>query len=132
MFDVGFWEFLLIGVVALLVVGPERLPGLARTVGTWVGKVRRFVASVKADIDREVRAEELQQLLNKQNEFRKDIYEIVEDTRQSVEDTRKGIEQTAAELNQLGRDQDATSPGTDKSRAEPHEPAKSDGETKSA
>ena len=78
MFDVGFWELLLIGVVALLVVGPERLPGLARTVGLWVGKVRRFVNSVKSDIDREMRTEELKKILDKQNEFR-DVYDIVEE-----------------------------------------------------
>lgn len=76
MFDIGFWELALIGVVALLVVGPERLPGLARTAGMWVGRLRRFVSSVKSDIDRELRADELRQALNKPQN---DIYEILED-----------------------------------------------------
>ena len=56
MFDVGFFELLLIGIVALLVVGPERLPKLARTAGMWLGRGRRFIGSVKDDIDREIKA----------------------------------------------------------------------------
>ncbi len=66
MFDFGFWEFVIIAVVALIVVGPERLPGLARQIGTWVGKTRRFVNSVRSDIERELQAEELKEILNKQ------------------------------------------------------------------
>ena len=56
MFEVGFWELAIIAVVALLVVGPEKLPSLARTVGLYVGKIRRMVAQVKDDIEREVQA----------------------------------------------------------------------------
>ena len=66
MFDVGFWELALVGLVALLVVGPERLPKLARTAGLWVGRGRRMLTSVKAEIDRELKAEELKQILEKQ------------------------------------------------------------------
>jgi Tat protein translocase TatB subunit len=51
MFDIGFWEVIFIAVITLLVVGPERLPKVARTAGLWVGKIRGFVVSVKADID---------------------------------------------------------------------------------
>lgn len=97
MFDIGFWELGLIAVIALLVVGPERLPGLARTLGVWVGRTRRFVASVKADFEREVRAEELQKALNKQNEFR-DVYEIVEDTQKSVNEVATGLNEPHPEL----------------------------------
>ena len=98
MFEFGFWEILLIGVVALLVVGPERLPGLARTAGIWVGRARRFVASVKADISREVRNEELREILNTQKEF-KSAYDIVEETRKDVEETQKDINDAVSELN---------------------------------
>jgi len=66
MFDVGFWELALVGLVALLVVGPERLPKLARAAGLWIGRGRRMLSSVKAEIDRELRAEELKQILEKQ------------------------------------------------------------------
>ena len=98
MFDVGFWELLLIGVVALLVVGPERLPGLARTAGIWVGKARRLVNSVKADIDREMRTEELKKILDKQNEFR-DVYDIVEETREDLKTSEKEVQDAVAGLN---------------------------------
>ena len=66
MFDIGFWELIFILVILLLVVGPERMPRLARTAGLWVGKMRGFVATVKADIDRELATEELKKTLAKQ------------------------------------------------------------------
>lgn len=65
MFDVGFWELAVIMVVALLVIGPERLPRVARTLGLWLGRARSAFNSVKADIDRELRAEELKAMVNK-------------------------------------------------------------------
>ncbi len=80
MFDVGFLELLLIGVVALLVVGPERLPKVARTVGMWLGRGRRFISSVKEDIDREIKADELREILEKQKQGNP-LHEIVEDTK---------------------------------------------------
>jgi len=64
-FDIGFWELALIAVVALLVIGPERLPEVARKAGMWVGRMRRFVSNVKADIDRELRQEELRKALER-------------------------------------------------------------------
>ncbi len=59
MFDIGFWELGLISVVALLVVGPERLPSLARTIGLWLGKARGMLTSIKDEIDREVKIDEI-------------------------------------------------------------------------
>ena len=59
MFDIGFTEIIFIMIIALLVVGPERLPRIARTAGLWAGKLRGFVSSVKADIDKELATEEL-------------------------------------------------------------------------
>ena len=69
MFDVGFWELALIMVVALVVIGPERLPRVARTIGLWLGRARSAFNSVKADIDRELRAEEMKEMLSKQAEL---------------------------------------------------------------
>ncbi|MCX7946129.1 MAG: Sec-independent protein translocase protein TatB [Hydrogenophilus sp.] len=62
MFDVGFSELVVIGLVALIVVGPERLPRVARTVGHLLGRMQRYAASVKADIEREIQLEELKRL----------------------------------------------------------------------
>jgi len=66
MFDVGFWELVFIAIIALLIVGPERMPKIARTAGLWFGKARGFVSSVKQDIDRELAAEELKAVIKKQ------------------------------------------------------------------
>ena len=78
MFDLGFWELAIIGVVALLVIGPNRLPEVARTAGLYVGKVRRFVASVQRDIDTEIsKAEELNKLLEEQKKI-VERHEIIE------------------------------------------------------
>lgn len=84
MFDIGFWELAVISVVALLVVGPERLPRLARTAGLWMGRARRFVSTVKADIDRELAADELKKTLAKQAEST-GLHEIIEETRQAIQ-----------------------------------------------
>ena len=62
MFDIGFSELIVIGVVALVVIGPERLPRVARTLGHLIGRVQRYVNDVKADIDREMQLEELKNL----------------------------------------------------------------------
>ncbi|MCK5721415.1 MAG: twin-arginine translocase subunit TatB [Gammaproteobacteria bacterium] len=63
MFDIGFPELVMVAVIALLVIGPDKLPGVARTAGKWVGRARRFVGDVKTDIDRELKQEELKKAL---------------------------------------------------------------------
>lgn len=62
MIDFGFDKIALIGAVALIVIGPEKLPRVARTVGTFVGKARRYVADVKAEVNRSIELEELQKM----------------------------------------------------------------------
>ena len=62
MFDIGFTELLVIGVVALIVIGPEKLPRVARTLGHLAGRLQRYVSDVKADINREIELEELRKM----------------------------------------------------------------------
>ena len=69
MFDIGFWEMAFIGVIALVVIGPERLPGVARTAGLWVGKARRMVADIKADVKKEMNEYDLQQVQELKDEI---------------------------------------------------------------
>jgi sec-independent protein translocase protein TatB len=76
MFDIGFSELLVIGLVALIVIGPERLPRVARTLGHLAGRLQRYVADVKADISREVELEELRKM------------------KDSVQQTASGIEES--------------------------------------
>jgi sec-independent protein translocase protein TatB len=65
MFDIGFWELMMIGLIGLLVIGPDKLPSVARSTGKWVGRFRRFVTDVKSDIDRELKQDEIRQALEK-------------------------------------------------------------------
>ena len=88
MFDIGFSELVLIGIVALLVIGPDRLPKVARTAGMWVGKMRGFVTSVKADIDHELAADELKKILKDQADS-SGIHEIIEETKSVTDDIQK-------------------------------------------
>lgn len=67
MFDVGFSELVMVGLVSLLVIGPERLPKVARMAGFWIGKIQQMIANVKVEIKQEFHAEEIRQLL-KENE----------------------------------------------------------------
>lgn len=90
MFDVGFWELTVIAVVALLVVGPEKLPRVARTAGHWLGRARRFVATVKQDIDREIAADELKKVLSKQAESNP-LHEIIEETKQTIHESQEKL-----------------------------------------
>ena len=87
MFDIGFFELILIGIVALLVIGPERLPRVARQAGLWVGKMRNFVNSVKEDIDQEIKADELKKIM-KQHAESNSIHEIIEDTKDAVKNAK--------------------------------------------
>lgn len=65
MFDIGFVELLICGVIALIVLGPERLPTAARAAGRWVGKARRMVGKFSSELDRQLKAEELREELRK-------------------------------------------------------------------
>lgn len=64
MFDIGFWELIIIAIVALLVVGPDRLPGLVRETAKWATKIRRFVINTKREIEREINLEDVQKDLS--------------------------------------------------------------------
>jgi sec-independent protein translocase protein TatB len=68
MFDLGFSELMLIALVALVVIGPERLPRVARTLGHLAGRLQRYVADVKADINREVELDELRKMRDSMQE----------------------------------------------------------------
>ena len=68
MFDFGFWEIAIIGVITLIVVGPERLPALARKAGVIMGKLNKFLNKVKADINEELKTDELKDQLSMADE----------------------------------------------------------------
>jgi sec-independent protein translocase protein TatB len=87
MFNIGFWELAIIAVIALLVVGPQKLPELARQAGTWIGHIRRFVNSARADIERELGAEELRRALHKQQDEIRRLEGMISDTQAELKNT---------------------------------------------
>jgi len=93
-FDIGFWEIAIIGVIALLILGPERLPRAARTAGLWVGKARRTLADVKRDIDRELDASELKKISNIKNEIKEDLKEATDAVKETATSLNEKIEET--------------------------------------
>jgi sec-independent protein translocase protein TatB len=94
MFDIGFLELAVIAVVGLIVIGPERLPKVARTAGHWIGRGRRFVASVKADIDKEIRAEELKRVLDEQAAKANPLHEVIEETRKDLDEIKRDTQES--------------------------------------
>lgn len=88
MFDVGFSELVVVALVALIVLGPKRLPEVARTAGQWVARFRRFVADVKSDFDRELQHADLAELRK---------------LKQELDDTRRLMEETSSKLVQQAR-----------------------------
>lgn len=90
MFDVGFWELCLVGLVSLLVIGPEKLPKAARVAGFWVGKTRNMVASVKAEIKEELHAEEMRQIFKEQAEIEQ-VQEMLEEGSEAINEVTSSI-----------------------------------------
>ena len=83
MFDVGFWEILLILVLALVIIGPERLPGAARKAGFFVGKARRYIEGVRSEVEQELDVNEFKRMLHNQevqiNELQQQLKSGVDD-----------------------------------------------------
>ena len=102
MFDFGFSEMLVIGVIALVVLGPERLPVVARTAGEWVGKAQRFVAQVKSDIDRETELSELKRIQDEAKALADDVKSTVEKSAAQIESDVKAVaEKTQDNLKEI-------------------------------
>ena len=94
MFDIGFSELMIIAIVALIVIGPERLPKVARTLGHLFGRMQRYVNDVKADISREMQLEEL-----------KKLQASMQDAARSFEDSvRREVNSTEAELQKIAQE----------------------------
>jgi len=105
MIDFGFDKIALIGAVALIVIGPEKLPRVARTVGTLMGKARRYVADVKAEVNRTIELEELQKMKSQFETAARDVEQTVNNEvssasqafNQQVNDPQGSLEGTGAD-----------------------------------
>lgn len=100
MFDFSFAEMLIVGIVALLVIGPERLPTVARKVGTYVARMRRFVSNVRTDVEREFRTDELQRMLKQQQDELRSLKDVVNEARHDadLDSIKQDVEQVVDEV----------------------------------
>lgn len=117
MFDIGFSELFVIGIVALIVIGPERLPKVARTLGHLLGRAQRYVNDVKADINREMQLDELKKL---QAQVAESARSLETSVRQELDTARSAVEAPAqAAVAEL----EATARGLEQTVAQAAEPA---------
>jgi sec-independent protein translocase protein TatB len=113
MFDIGFSEIVVIGVVALIVIGPERLPKTARTLGHLFGRLQRYVNEVKADINREMELDELRRLKQQVQGAAQDLKQSVTSVATDFESSMHGVAQQlndAAREAQIAADPNAAAP----------------------
>lgn len=102
MFDVGFTEILLIGIVSLVVIGPERLPVVAKTAGQWIGKLQRFVRGVKTDLASELESGDLKKLIGDQREQINELKNMVNSAKKDFESsTREAVQGAKKSLGEL-------------------------------
>jgi sec-independent protein translocase protein TatB len=96
MFDIGFSELFVIAVVALIVIGPERLPKVARTLGHMLGRLQRYVAEVKSDVAREIELEELRKFKSEMEDtarsFERTVRDEVREAEQRIQKVAKDAE----------------------------------------
>ena len=88
MFDFGFWEIAIIGIITLIVVGPEKMPALARKAGFYVGKFKKFVSKIQNDINNEIKSEELKEQLSIKDE-ESSLSQTVEQAKSSIDEIKK-------------------------------------------
>ena len=100
MFDIAFTELMVIGVIALIVIGPEKLPRMARTVGHLAGRLQRYVSDVKADINREIELDELRKMRDSMQQAAQEMQTSVQselnkteaDLNKAVDEAKEAIE----------------------------------------
>ena len=98
MFDIGFTELMVIGLVALVVIGPERLPRVARTLGHLAGRLQRYVADVKSDINREIELEDLKKMRDSMQQAASNFESTVQAEMSKTEtELNKSVEEAVAD-----------------------------------
>ena len=121
MFDIAFSELLIIGIVALVVIGPERLPKVARTVGHLLGRMQRYVSDVKSDISREMKLDELKKLRAEVQDSAQDLQRSITSEMRSVE---QSVSETARNVTQEFSPTGTRGPAASRQRACPSRPEK--------
>ena len=104
MFDIGFWELALIAILALVLLGPKRLPEAARAAGYWVGRARRFIATAKSELDQHMQAGDLDELRRLKQELDDTQQYIQEVAGQTRDDFTRTMEEAEQLENRIGGD----------------------------
>jgi sec-independent protein translocase protein TatB len=124
MFDIGFPELLVVSIVALLVIGPDKLPETLRALFLWVGRLRRSLTNIRADIENEIGADDIRQQLHNESimkelkETRQQLQRVVNQTDETLTEIKQAS--TALSLADLPPDLPPNSPSNSPSNTEPN------------
>jgi len=126
MFDIGFPELVLVSIIALLVIGPDRLPETIRTVALWVGRLKRSLANIKQEIEKEIGADEIRRELHNESilkelqNTRHDIQDIIDKTDETFTDIKSVAKPIGGDLKvNRTKGQDEVTTDDDRSKSEP-------------
>ena len=98
MFDIGFPELIMISVVALLVIGPEKLPETIRTISLWLGRIQRSFSNIRREIEAEIGADEIRQQLHNES-----IMKDLEKTKNTLESVKQDVDETIARADESAK-----------------------------
>lgn len=130
MFDIGFPELLLVSVVALLVIGPDRLPEAVRTVALWVGRIRRYLATIKEEIENEIGADEIRRQLHNEsimqelNKTKDQIGGIIKDAENQITEIKESAKVDLTPVTKAGEltaTEGSKTSSDDEPKEQPHE-----------
>ena len=116
MFDIGFSEMMVIAVLALIVIGPERLPRVARTLGHLAGRLQRYVADVKSDINREIELDELRKMRDSMQQAASSFQSTVNE---EMSKASASVQKVEGELNAAAASLDKPAPSSEAPKVEP-------------
>lgn len=114
MFDIAFSELVVVSIVALLVIGPERLPETVRTIMLWLGRIRQTFTNIKTELEQEIGADEIRRQLHNET-----VLKEIKETKQTISDGLKGIDETVDEFKQGVADIKHSSDKTDTDKNNP-------------
>jgi len=122
MFDLGFLELFIVGVIALLVLGPERLPAAARTAGQWIGSAKRIPRQFSQELDRQVKADEIRERL-RQEQSEIGYEDIQQNVKEALDEAKKDehLLKTRVDSDESGERKDTGNTPTDADKDEPPE-----------
>ncbi len=135
MFDIGFPELLLISVVALVVIGPEKLPETVRTIALWIGRFKRSLSNIRMELENEIGADEIRQQLHNENimkelsDTKSELEDIIQNADNSISEAKNSLKSIPSELSNASMDDeidDALENPTGFLQAEPENPIEVD------